>query len=151
MSAKTSSLVPLEELAFRLGGGHVEMVVARLAVEGHAPPVEDWQGRLAVPADVAAKLVASFEREVESIDAKRSAYEAYLVEHERQRREVGAQAYRKAANEAELEALKDASFVSLSAPTPGPRSRQAGREARQAAELAFDAKHPLKTLAEFKG
>jgi hypothetical protein len=53
----SAQLVPLEELGPQLGGGNAETAAARLAATGLPVPITDWQGRLAVPVEIAEKAV----------------------------------------------------------------------------------------------
>ena len=68
---KAQQLVALDEVAYQMGGAPVETAVARLGHLGQTPAV-DWQGRLAVPVEVAAELVDGYEQEVAQADERRA-------------------------------------------------------------------------------
>jgi hypothetical protein len=147
-------LVPLEELAVQLGGGTAETAAARLALAGQTP-VEDWQGRLAVPVEVAEKAITAYRRDVEDAEARRAAYDVYLAEREARRHragEVAAQKAMDATHDGELQHQQEtyAGFVGQ-VPADNAHTRVAGREARREALIAFDAKHPLTPFEKFKG
>lgn len=155
MSATTGKiLVPLEELGAQLGGGNAETAAARLAATGHGVPVEDWQGRLCVPAEIAAEAVNAYQLEIEEAEARQAAYRLYVNERDGRRRAAG----EKAAEKARLavrqadRAYQRETFAGLVGELgDSPHAYQAAREAFSAAVVEFDRKHPLKPFEKFKG
>jgi hypothetical protein len=155
MSPASPQLVPLEEVGGQMGGAGVETVVARIAVSGLPPAVEDWQGRPAVPAEVAAKLASGYQREVAEAEARRAAYDAYVPEREQHRQTAGQAAAEKGmqtAYEAGSRELRESYAAFVGPSLRGSPSEQAvGRQARLEALAAFDSKHPLIAFERFKG
>jgi hypothetical protein len=154
---KTAQLVPLEEVAYQMGGGTIETAVARLHLAGQTATA-DWQGRPAVTVQVAAELVAGYEQETASLLAKQAAYQQYVAAHQEARREAGLAAYRageQRAHQAELRAIDSdyagvtGSSRSLRAGTPYTRGVAVAE--RQKALQAFDANHgPIRPLEEWE-
>jgi hypothetical protein len=72
----TKNLVLLEELGFEMGGGNTETAMARLP--GRSKAVTDWQGRLCVSSEIAAKMLAAYQDEVAEAATRVANYEAYV-------------------------------------------------------------------------
>lgn len=148
-------LVLLEELGHQLGGGNAETAAARLAAIGLPAPVRDWQGRLAVPVEIAEKAVEGYRLEVEAAEAKRAAYDAYVAEREQRRLAAGRAAADKAMEATYRAGLRhrEESFAAVVGPSlrGSPIEQAAGRAARLEAMAEFDSKHPLKPFEKFKG
>jgi hypothetical protein len=148
-------LVPLEELGHQMGGGTAETAAARLAATGLPAPVQDWQGRLAVPVEVAEKAVAEYRDEVESAEPRRRGYELYLAEREQRRQATGQEAAEKAMSAYYEAACREiaASFAGFAGPVPryGPAEQAAGSAARHQAVTDFDRKHPAVPFEHWEG
>ncbi len=145
-------LVPLAAIAGRLGGT-VGMVLDRLAAEGRPEPVTDWRGELAVGSEVATRVVAAYEQEIQAEEARRAAYAAYEREREARRAQVAQEVFERVSREAMARTIAKeeyAAFVNLTGPAPGPQERAAGRAAAAEAVREFDAKNPLVALEQFE-
>jgi hypothetical protein len=124
----TGSLVLLEELTGPLGNGTVEYVRGNAEAAGF-DIVTDWAGRECVTDEAARALVSQYASEYQARAEKLSRYEAYRLARQRERIEVGRQAY---------EAASRKRF------NPG-----AARNAQAEALIKFDKKNPELSFDEF--
>jgi hypothetical protein len=143
---EVSTLIPLEELAGQMGGAPVEVALARLP--RRAKTVTDWQGRVCISEEVAARLLKAWDDEVAENLSRQSRYEDYVADHERTRQAAGNAAFEKArrsylAAEKQQATVEFAAFAGLNTVSDSPYAREAGRQARREALEEFDAKHPL--------